>query len=207
MRNTQNDLVLFKSTALLSVAFTAAVTNLITTGSAHGWSVGDKIRVSSSTTLPAGLSASTDYFVISVPSTTTLKVSVAQGGAEVDITDTGTGTHTSVLKSKVVSVSDFGNANLSLHTANSANFTAKLQGSTQDDVDFESAASATNRWDYIQIVDLEDGATVDGDTGFAPAGTDDFREFAVNVDGLRLLCIDITSWTAGTLDARVSLYE
>lgn len=198
---------MFKSTSLLSVSFTAAVTNVITTGSAHGWSVGDKLRFSSSDTLPAGLSANTDYYVISVPSTTTLTVSSAEGGSAVDITDTGTGTHTAVLKSRKILVSDFRNAQLSLHTANSANFTVKLQGSTQDDVDFESAASATNRWDYIQMVDLEDGATVDGDTGVAPAGSDDDREFAVNVDGLRWLCLDITTWTAGTLDARVSGYE
>jgi hypothetical protein len=198
---------MFLSTALLSTTFTMDTTATVTTGAAHGWSVGDKIRVSSGTTLPAGLSASTDYYVTKVISTTEVEISAAEGGAKITSTDAGTGTHTAVLKSRKILIADFRNANLSIHTANSANFTVKLQGSTQDDVDFESAASATNRWDYIQMVDLQSGATVDGDTGVAPAGSDDDREFAVNADGLRWLCLDITSWTAGTLDARVALYE
>jgi hypothetical protein len=198
---------MFKSTALLSVDFTMDTTSVVTTGSAHGWSAGDKIRVSSVTTLPAGLSANTDYYVLNVLSTTTVEIAATDGGTKITSTDAGTGTHTAVLKSRKILVADFRDCNLSLHTANSANFTVKLQGSTQDDVDFESAASATNRWDYIQLVDLESGATVDGDTGVAPAGVDDDREFAINVDGLVWVCMDITSWTAGTLDARVSLYE
>lgn len=207
MRNFVDNLIMFLSTALLSTTFTMDTTATVTTGAAHGWSVGDKIRVSSGTTLPAGLSASTDYYVTKVISTTEVEISAAEGGAKITSTDAGTGTHTAVLKSRKILIADFRNANLSIHTANSANFTVKLQGSTQDDVDFESAASATNRWDYIQMVDLQSGATVDGDTGVAPAGSDDDREFAVNADGLRWLCLDITSWTAGTLDARVALYE
>jgi len=75
--------------------FTAvAATNVITTSAAHGLNIGDRVRVSSATTLPAGLSAATNYFVISVPSTTTLTLSATSGGAVVDITDTGTGVHT-----------------------------------------------------------------------------------------------------------------
>lgn len=75
--------------------FTAvAATNVITVSAAHGLVVGDRVRFSSDDTLPAGLSVDTDYFVITVPSTTTLTVSATSGGAAVDITDTGTGTHT-----------------------------------------------------------------------------------------------------------------
>jgi hypothetical protein len=82
---------------LESVTFTAvAATEVITTATAHGLSIGDRVQVSSTTTLPAGLSASTDYFVITVPSTTTMTISATDGGSVVNITDTGTGTHSMV---------------------------------------------------------------------------------------------------------------
>jgi len=69
-----------------------AGTNVITS-TTHGLSNGDLIRVSSATTLPAGLTAATNYYVIN-SAASTFKVSATSGGTEIDITDAGTGTHT-----------------------------------------------------------------------------------------------------------------
>lgn len=58
---------------------------------------GTRVRVSSSTTLPAGLAAATDYYLIKVSDTTyKLATSYANAilGTAIDITTTGTGTHT-----------------------------------------------------------------------------------------------------------------
>lgn len=78
-------------------AFTAAVTD-ICTKTAHGFLTGLKVQVSSATTLPAGLSGSTDYFVIKIDADTfylsdTYAHAVA-GTNKINITDTGTGIHT-----------------------------------------------------------------------------------------------------------------
>lgn len=62
------------------------------TATAHGKSNDDVLELDSTTTLPAGLSADTKYFVISATANT-FQVSLTQGGAAVNITDTGTGTH------------------------------------------------------------------------------------------------------------------
>ena len=76
--------------------FTAAVTD-ICTAVAHGLKTGDKVRLTTTTTLPAGLSLATTYFVIyltvdtfSLASSDALSVA----GTAVNVTDTGTGTHT-----------------------------------------------------------------------------------------------------------------
>lgn len=76
----------------LSTVFTAATTDIIT-ATAHGLSNGDRIFVKTTTTLPGGLSVATVYYVIN-KTTNTFKVSLTYGGAAVDITTTGTGTHT-----------------------------------------------------------------------------------------------------------------
>lgn len=78
-------------TTLAAVTFTAATTD-ICTAVAHGLENGTCVTVSSTTTLPAGLAASTHYFVRD-KTADTFKLSLTPGGAAVDVTDTGTGTH------------------------------------------------------------------------------------------------------------------
>lgn len=76
--------------------FTCAVTD-ICTKAAHGYLTGLKIQASTTTTLPAGLSLTTDYFVIKLSASTfslATSLALAQAGTAIDITDTGTGTHT-----------------------------------------------------------------------------------------------------------------
>lgn len=77
--------------------FTANVTDICTKAN-HGFVTGLKVQVSSDTTLPAGLSGSTDYFVIKgTDNTFSLSDTLAHalaGTNIVNITDEGTGTHT-----------------------------------------------------------------------------------------------------------------
>ncbi len=85
-----------------SVAFTAAATN-ICTATAHGFISFTAVTVSSSGTLPGGLTADTTYYVWPLDAntfylaTTTNNAALGSFGA-VDITDTGSGTHTLTLK-------------------------------------------------------------------------------------------------------------
>ncbi len=77
--------------------FTAAITDILTK-TAHGLYTGAKVQFTTTTTLPAGLSLATDYFVIRLDANTfkvadTLAHAIA-GTNIIDITDTGTGTHT-----------------------------------------------------------------------------------------------------------------
>jgi len=86
--------------------FTAATTD-ICTAAAHGYLTGDQVQVSSATTLPAGLAAATYYYVIKLTADTfklANSLANAVAGTAVDITDTGTGTHTITLKTNLVGV-------------------------------------------------------------------------------------------------------
>jgi len=81
-------------------------TNVITTSTAHGLADVDPnniIRFTSTGTLPAGLSVDTDYYVLTTPSSTTLTVSSANEGSIVNITNTGSGTHSVEV---IVSIND-----------------------------------------------------------------------------------------------------
>ena len=210
--------------SLTTANFTAATTDIITSA-AHGLKNGDPVVLSSTTTLPAGLATSTVYYVIEA-ATNTFKLSavpianyttglIAPPKA-VDITDTGTGTHTFVMHDigKNISCSDFRHAIFSFHGASSANMTVKSQCSIGDSdaspdsaPDFSASQAYNNSWDYIEVYDLEDGAAIDGDTGVAQAGTNDHRQFEANINGLDWLNCIITAWSAGTVTIRVKLYN
>lgn len=105
-------------------------------------------------------------------------------------------------------VSDYRHIVLIVGTESNANLTVKFQGSADSVAPtFSSAQSVANHWDYIQIKDLEDGSTVDGDTGFAVTGTDDFRLFEVNTNGLRWFNANVTARSAGSVTVKIALFK
>lgn len=100
-------------------------------------------------------------------------------------------------------VTDFTNLILALDTASSANLTVKFQGSISDtEPDWTAAQSATNQWDYVQVKDLEDGSSLDGDNGFVVSGTDDHRMFEVNTNRLKWFNAIVTARAAGSVTAQ-----
>lgn len=75
--------------------------------------------------------------------------------------------------------------------------TLKFQGSFSDDCpDFSASRTKTNNWDYIDVIDLQNGSSIDGDTGITLAA-EDVRNLEANVGGLRWVNGEISSWSAG----------
>ena len=70
-------------------------TDVFTTPSAHGFSVNDKVTFTvSEGAFPTGISAGTEYYVISSGLTSTaFKVSATEGGAAIDVSGSATGTY------------------------------------------------------------------------------------------------------------------
>lgn len=79
-------------TAEPTQTFTAATTDLLTCND-HGVKEGNQIVVATSGTLPTGLAAATRYFPIEI-SPNSFKVALTPSGPPIDITGTGSGTHT-----------------------------------------------------------------------------------------------------------------
>jgi hypothetical protein len=82
-----------------AATFVAVAATDICTQAAHGYVTGLKVQLTTTTTLPAGLSLATDYFIVKLTADTyQLAVSLANAvlatPTVVNITGTGTGTHT-----------------------------------------------------------------------------------------------------------------
>lgn len=110
---------------------------------------------------------------------------------------------------------DFRHVVFSLATdgGGTASFTIKFQGAIDYGAtrgsapDFSAAQSVTNMWDYIDVSDLQDEASVNGDTGVAAAGADDYRLFEANINGLKYVCARLTVYTAGNITVKCKLFN
>jgi len=71
---------------------------------AHNLAVNDVVQFTTTGTLPAGISLATDYY-IKTSSTGSVTISASLGGATLNITDAGTGTHTITLSALIGSSS------------------------------------------------------------------------------------------------------
>jgi hypothetical protein len=207
MKNLSLEQVIFDGSKVSDAVFTVTAATDLVTSAAHGFTGGELVQLTTATTLPAGLSLATNYYVIN-PTTDTFQLSVAPGGSAVDITDTGTGAHTLHVKGRIVYVGDWEHLNLSLNFISTPTMAVKFQGSHAIDApNFNAAQAYTNRWDYLDVTDEQNGTSVDGDTGVACAGTADDRLFSVSVKGLTYLTAITSGWSAGKIDLRAKMYN
>lgn len=103
---------------------------------------------------------------------------------------------------------DYRHAIFSLSSSDTA--TVKFQGAISSvgnaAPDFSSSRSATNVWDFIEVIDLESGSAIDGDTGIATTGAD-YRLLEANINGLKYLSVDMTPYTSGAVTVKCKLFN
>lgn len=197
---------IFLSISKLEVAFTSTHATNLFTCAAHGLQTGDLIQLTTSgADLPAGLAIATDYYIVS-RTVNTFQMALTPGGDAVTISDDGSGTHTLHLKGKAIFIGGYSHHELSLDFSDTGVMTVKVQISGQEDVDFNAVQADGNDWDYAEVIDLEDGAAIDGDTGIAVAA-DDHRKVELNINRAVMMTVRITSWTTGRLGAKIRLFD
>lgn len=127
--------------------FTSDLTTDFITLTAHGLSDTNAIVVDSSGTLPAGLAASTTYYVRD-KTDDTFKLSASSGGTAIDITNNGTGTHTAYTQPGTRTYA------LAADVLTPHSFVDETNGNL---LPFKG-------WDYLSAVDPERDETGDVDT-------------------------------------------
>ncbi len=200
-----------------SSAITADATSNLITWAAHGLTAGTEVIFRTTTTLPAGLSTARSYFVIT-PLTNTFAVSLTVGGAAIDITDTGTGTHYGYVPGHKWAIGDTinvsGAADSDMNTSTAAVVTA-VDSAYKSVVTITSATPAVVTWtahglsDDDPVVFSNTGgglpvAIVAGRTYFVNAIDADTFSIAQAPDGTS---INTASTGTGTHSARKALEE
>jgi maltoporin len=89
-----------------------------------------------------------------------------------------------------------------------ADLTVKFQGAVDNTApDFSAAQTAGNMWDYIEVVDLQNGNPIDGDTGITVSGADDYRLLEMNTNHLKWVSVRVTARAAGSVTVKAKLAE
>ena len=102
-----------------------------------------------------------------------------------------------------INASDFRNAVCEISTASSGSMTLKCQGSIgPTPADFTAAASSTNPWVYLQVVDLQNGTAANGATGVVYTGTDGVYLVEVNVNSVDWFTWTVTAYSAGNVTVK-----
>jgi hypothetical protein len=111
--------------------------------------------------------------------------------------------------SDVISIGGFKTKQINIATAGQTSgkeWDIDFMVSNQHDVDFESAASISNRWSLCQVKDLISQTASNGTINIADANA--IKSFILNTDGFRYLCIKATiTGTGHTLYISVDLFE
>lgn len=189
---------LLDAAQIRAIASSTNASPIVVTSNSHGLQTGDRVTIISHATNTA---ANGTWTVTRVTANTfSLDGSVGNGigGA--------TGTFAKIYNLAAL-VQDFQTAVLAFDTdgGGDAAFTVKIVGSIQENCpDFALAQSPSNQYDFIDVIDLEDGSS---NTGFVVAGADDHRQFEANVNGLRWLGVLATAGTAGELTVLARLFS
>ena len=110
----------------------------------------------------------------------------------------------------IVNCRDFKNIVVSIGSTGSANATVKCLGAialndTSNPPDFSATPTVSNAWDHLQMINLQDGTTVNGSTGVVFSGTDFIQQYSVNSSILDYVTFRITARSAGAITINMLL--
>ena len=114
---------------------------------------------------------------------------------------------------KTIATSWFRHIVVEISTSGSANLTIKCQWAMwkwvrwQNSPDFSSAKSVSNAWEYLEVLDLEDGnSPISGDTWITFSGTDDVRLLEINANAIDFVNFEVSGYTAWNVTVRIRPY-
>lgn len=180
-------------------------TPIVITKASHGLTTGDRVIIYGHATNVAA----NGLYKVTVVNSSTFSLQDINTGADIAGSGAGAGGGTGifVLAPKVPLISDFKNAVLQFFTGGTATLTVKVAGSAGklngDAPNFGATVSVSNPYSFLQIINLDTGAAVNGATGIAATGTDLANTYEVNINGMKYLTLIPTAWTQGSITAKL----
>lgn len=111
------------------------------------------------------------------------------------------------LTGNILQVEDWKFVLLTLSSSGTGDFTVKFQGSMSDTYpDFSAARSVSNRWEYVQVKDMQSGSAIDGDTGVTWSA-DDVVRLETIFSGYKWITATITTYNAGLITLTAKLCD
>lgn len=201
---------IFDSVTPVAVTSSTDATPIVVTATAHGFSTGSTVLIFGHTT---NVAANGIYKVTRLTADT-FSLQNLNTGASIAGSGGGAGSGgICVVAPKIISVKEFENININLHTSSSANCTLKAVGSlglkdssqtSHGDVpNFGATQSASNPWTYVAIQNIDSGTVLAGSTGVVLTGTDTNSQYTTGTNGINYFTVIPTAWSAGVISISV----
>lgn len=104
-----------------------------------------------------------------------------------------------------IDVRDYRNCVIQMATTGTVDLKVYFKGAVGEIApNFGATRSRANPWEYIDVADLQDGASIDGDTGIALSSAQTYnnvRMVEININALDWLAVHQTVITTGAANA------
>lgn len=204
-RNTIEKTILNAVTPVAITSSTNATPSVLTV-TAHGLTTGDRVLVYGHATN----TAVNGIFKAVVVTANTFSLVDEFSGAAINGNGIGGGTGFIMKAPDVILSKSFKCIKFTIITAGTNTSTISISasdGKLQEDVstprydhpNFGATISKTNPYSFIQVVNYDDGSTVNGSTGIGVTGTDINKMYEANTNGLKYVTAFPTAWTQGSI--------
>lgn len=191
-------------------------TDEIITEAAHGLIVGDAVVFYSAVSSVAfggndapGFTESTRYFVATSTTSYAFEVSTTQSGTVLDLTVASAGGGEFVyelIKGRAFPVESGNTFVYSFCGDTTASAAVQFVGSIQTtEPDFYAARGTGNRYDALDVYDLQSASSIDGDTGVSIDESADCKLYQVFANGLKWISAIFTSFGEGNVDIQLQV--
>ena len=214
-RNTQ-EYIVWSSVVPQAITSSTDATPIVITKASHGYVTGNRVIINGHTTNVAA----NGYYSVTRVDANTFSLQNYNTGANIAGSGAGAGGASGVvaLAPKILDVTDFQTVVFSFMSSGSLNATVKVAGSigklatdataiSDETPNFGGTISKSNPYSFVQIINLDTAAAVNGATGVTSAGTDLQNTYEVNVNALKYLTFVPTAWTAGTITIKALLVD
>lgn len=203
-------ITLYDNVTPVTVTSSTDATPIVVTATAHGFKNGQRVLIIGHTT---NVAANGIYIAQNV-ATNTFQLTDEITGANIAGSGGGSGSGgIAVSAPPVLHASDFRNIVFQLGTSGSATTTIKFAGSLGKAAsaataprgaypNFAATVAPSNPYSFLQIINLDTAAAINGATGVVIAGTDFDTQYEMNTNAMLYVTAFPVTWSAGAITLR-----
>lgn len=204
----KQEITLYDAVTPVAVTSSTDATPTVVTATAHGFVTGDRVLIIGHTTNIAA----NGIFRVTKLTADTFSLQDEVSGANVAGSGAGAGASGICLKAPpVLLVSDYRNIIVQTNTAGTATTTIKFAGSLgkpnalaqtsprYDYPNFAGTVSPANPYTFLQAINLDTAAAINGATGIVVAGTDVNMQHEINTNAQKYFTAFPVTWTQGAI--------
>lgn len=210
------EITLYDAVTPVAVTSSTDATLIVVTATAHGLSTGDRVLIYGHTTNVAA----NGIFKVVVVTANTYQLVDEFTGASIAGSGAGAGASGVMVKAPpILLTTGFRNIILQVFTSGTATTTLKCAGSLgkskqyysvtngprYDFVNMGATVSPANPYTFLQAIDLDTAAALNGATGFVASGADLAKQYEININAMKYMTVFPISWTQGVITVKALL--